>query len=521
MTKGDGAKSFGSCISTRLGAAVTALLLASCGGGDGGGGGPPPPPPANRPPAITSPATANAAENATGTIYTATATDPDGDALTFSLSGGADRAAFSITAAGALSFAQPPDFENPTDADTNNVYLVQISVSDGTTSTTLDLAVTLTNVGPDGFRVRRVATGLQTALYLTAIPDNSGRVLVVQQTGQIRILDPVTNTLAPTPFLDVSGQIATDGERGLLGLALAPDFNATGTFYIFMTDPAGRIQLRRYRTFAGNRDQADPATADTIIDLAHPASNHNGGWLDFGPDGNLYAALGDGGGGGDPANNAQNLNVLYGKIIRIDPRTDSFPADPLRDYAIPAGNPFTAGGGAPEIWALGLRNPFRNSFDPPTGNLWIGDVGEIQREEINLMRPTDAGANFGWRIMEGTLVFSGTPNASLVPPVAEYSRGAGPREGRSVTGGYVYRGPVEALRGNYFFADFAANNIWSLPIARISIGTTIPSSQFTLRNAAFAPDAGTIGRIASFGLDQAGNLYLVDYNGQIFRVEAT
>lgn len=513
MTKG-----IGSCISTRLGGGVIALLLAtSCGGGSSGGG--TPPPPANRAPAFTSPATANAAENSSGTIYTAAATDPDGNALTFSLSGGADRARFAITAAGALSFAQPPDFEDPADADANNIYLVQIAVSDGATSTVLDLAVTVTNVGPDGFRVRRVGTGLGNAVDLTAIPDGSGRFLVVQQFGVIRILNPATGTLAPTAFLDVSGQVSTTGERGLLGLALAPDFNATGTFYVFLTDPNGRIQIRRFRTFAGNRDQADPATGDTIFDLAHPLTNHNGGWLSFGPDGMLYAAIGDGGGGGDPSNNGQTTGVLYGKIIRIDPRTDAFPADALRDYAIPAGNPFAAAGGSPEIWAYGLRNPFRNSFDITTGNLWIGDVGEGAREEINLMRPTDAGANFGWRIMEGTAVFNGTPNASLVAPIAEYLHGSGPREGNSVTGGLVYRGPVEALRGNYFFADFIRPNIWSIPVARVALGQTIPSAQFRLRNADFTPLAGTITNVACFATDAAGNLYILDYDGEVYVVE--
>jgi glucose/arabinose dehydrogenase len=511
-------KGLDSCISVRLGATVVALLLASC-GGDTGGGMAPPPPGGNRPPAITSPAAANAAENSNGTVYTATATDPDGNALTFSLSGGADRALFSISGGGALSFAQPPDFENPADADVNNVYQVQLAVSDGMTSTTFDLSLTVTNVGPDGFQVRRVGTGFTAPLYITAIPDGSGRMLVVEQAGLIRILDPATGTVAPTPFLNVSALTATTGERGLLGLALGPDFNATGTFYVFMTDTAGHIQLRRYRTFAANRNQADPATADVIFDLVHPQTNHNGGWLDFGPDGMLYAALGDGGGAGDPGNNAQNPNVLYGKLLRIDPRTDAFPADPLRDYAIPAGNPLAAGGGAPEIWALGLRNPFRNSFDLATGNLWIADVGQGAREEIDLMRPTDAGANFGWRIMEGTAIFNGTPTASLVPPVAEYLHGNGPRQGNVVTGGYVYHGPVEALQGNYFFADFAIANIWSIPVARVSLGTTIPSSQFRLRNADFLPTAGTIGNVSSFGVDAAGNLYIVDYGGEIYRVE--
>lgn len=513
------AKGIESCVSVRLGAAVIALLLASCGGGNGGGGGPPPPPPANRPPAITSPATANAAENSNGTVYTATATDPDGNPLTFSLSGGADQARFSITGGGALSFAQPPDFENPADADANNIYLVRLQASDGTASATLDLSLTVTNEGPDAFRVRRVAVSLPEPVYLAPIPDGSGRMLLVQRAGLIRILDPVTATIAATPFLDVTTQTTTDGERGLLGLALAPDFNATGTFYIFLTDPAGNIQVRRYRTFAGNRNQGDPATADIIFNLPHPLTNHNGGWIDFGPDGMLYVAIGDGGGGGDVPNNAQNTNVLYGKMLRIDPRTDAFPGDALRDYAIPPGNPFAAAGGLPEIWAYGLRNPFRNSFDVPTGNLWIGDVGQGQREEIDLMRPTDAGANFGWRIMEGTAVFNGTPTASLVPPVAEYLHGNGPRQGNVVTGGVVYRGPVEALRGNYFFADFGIPNIWSIPVARVVIGQTIPSSEFTLRNAGFTPTAGAITNVSCFALDQAGNLYIVDFTGEVFRVE--
>ena len=492
------------------------LLVAGC-----GGGGNQPPPGPNQPPAITSPATATVAENSAGTIYTATATDPDGDALAFSLSGGADRAAFAITAGGALSFAQLPDFEAPTDADRNNVYLVQIAVSDGTTSAVLDLAVTVTDTGPNAFAVRRVGIGFSEPLYLTGVPDGSGRVFVVEKVGRIRILNPATGTTAATPFLDLTGQISTVGERGLLGLAAAPDFAATGTFYVFLTNLVGTIEVRRYRTLAGNRDVADPATGDVIVSILHlGASNHNGGWLEFGPDGMLYMATGDGGGSGDPDNNAQNVNALLGKILRIDPRSDAFPADPQRDYAIPAGNPFAQGGGRPEIWALGLRNPFRASFDPLTQNLWIGDVGQNAREEIDLMRPADGGANFGWPNFEGTALFDGPAIIGLVPPVAEYLHGVGgPREGFVVTGGYVYRGPVESLRGHYIFADFAIANIWSIPAAQVSLGTTISSGQFVLRNADFAPNAGTIDNISSFGVDQAGNLYIVDFQGEIFRIE--
>jgi hypothetical protein len=497
----------------------TSLFLSGCGGGGGGGTPTPTPtPPANVAPNFTSAASTNAAENSAGTVYTATANDPNGDPLTFSLAGGADQARFQITPQGALSFVAPPDFEAPTDGDGNNIYLVRIAVSDGSLSSTLDLSVTVTNVGPDAFRVTRVGTGFASPVFLAPMPDQTGRVFVVERGGRIRLLNPASG--ATSVFLDITGQTTTDGENGLLGFATAPDFTASGTFYIFLTNLAGDLEIRRYQTFPNQRDLANPATADAILIVPHPgASNHNGGWIGFGNDGLLYIATGDGGGGGDPANNAQNINVLLGKMLRIDPSVDDFPADPARDYRIPSGNPPSAGGRA-EIWALGLRNPYRNSFDPVTGNLWIGDVGQGAREEIDLMRPQDGGANFGWRILEGTLPFNGTPTASLVPPVAEYSHGTGPREGRSVTGGHVYRGPVESLQGQYYFGDFISGNIWSIRLAQVSLGTTIPSSAFTLRRADFTPNAGAIGNISSFGVDQAGNLYIVDFDGEIFRVEA-
>jgi glucose/arabinose dehydrogenase len=496
------------------------LALASCGGGGYGGSGNPPPS-ANRPPAFTSPATASVPENSAGTVYTATASDPDGNVLTFSLSGGADRGRFSITAAGALSFVDPPDFEAPDDADANNVYLVQISASDGTNSVTLDLAVTVTNLGPDSFRVTRVGTGFAAPIDIAALPDGTGRILVVERAGRIRILNPASGAILPTPFLDITGQTTTDGERGLLGLALAPDFQASGIFYIFLTNLAGNIEIRRYHTLAGNRDQADPASADLILAIPHPGfSNHNGGWIAFGPDDFLYLGIGDGGGSGDPNGNGQNRNTLLGKILRIDPAGDSFPADPNRDYRIPAGNPFAGGGGAAEIWAYGLRNPFRASFDGATGNLWIGDVGQGAREEVDLMRPQDGGANFGWNVVEGTLNFTGPPQAGFTPPVTEYSHGTGPRQGRSITGGRVYRGPVEGLRGQYVFADFISGNIWSLPVRWVSLGTTVSSDRFFLRRPDFTPNAGTLNNIVAFGADTVGNLYMVSLGGDIFRLEA-
>lgn len=502
-----------------LAAAMFALLaMSGCSGGTSGASSGPPQQ-SNRPPVFTNAGPINVTENTTGTIFTAQASDPDGNALIFSLAGGADQGRFSITSGGALSFVVPPDFENPADADGNNVYLVRIQVSDGITSATLDLAVNVTNDGPDGFRVRRVAGGFASPLFLTAVPDGSGRVFVVERSGRIRILDPVSGVIAQIPFLDIVGQTTTDGERGLLGFALAPDFAASGTFYVYLTNLAGNSELRRYRTLPGNRDRADPATADLILTFAQPFANHNGGWIGFGPDGFLYVASGDGGSAGDPQNNAQNTNSLLGKILRLDVASDAFPTDPARDYAIPPGNPFAASGGRPEIWAYGLRNPYRASFDPITGNLWIGDVGQGAIEEIDLMRPGDGGANFGWRVVEGTQNFTGPPQPGFVPPVAEYGHGSGPRQGNSVTGGHVYRGPVEALRGQYIFGDFVTGNLWSFPVARIAIGTTLPSSEFTLRNTDFTPAQGTIGNIASFGVDQVGNLYIVDFDGEIYRIE--
>ena len=250
--------------------AAAALTIAGCGGGMGGGGGGGGQPQMNRPPAFTSAATVSVPENSTGTIYTATATDPDGNPLTFSLSGGADRTDFSISAAGALSFVATPDFEAPADADGNNIYLVQISVSDGMTSAVLDLAVTVTNGGSDAFAVRRVGVGFAQPLFVAPVPDGSGRVFVVEKAGRIRILNPQTGAINALPFLDIRGAISTDSERGLLGLATAPDFATTGTFYVHLTNLAGDIEIRRYQTLAGNRDLANPATADVILVVRAP-----------------------------------------------------------------------------------------------------------------------------------------------------------------------------------------------------------------------------------------------------------
>ncbi|MDI9239160.1 PQQ-dependent sugar dehydrogenase [Lysobacter sp. LF1] len=496
------------------------LLLAACGGGGGGSDDPVPGTPTNLPPTFTSSASATVAEDTSGVFYTAVATDPERATVTYSLSGGADQARFRITPQGALSFFSPPDFENPTDVNNDNIYLVTIAATDGTQTSTLALTVTVTDVTGAPLRVRRVVSGMNFPLFLAPVPDTTGRVFVVERGGRIRIVDPATGAIAATPFLDVTGQLALDGERGLLGFATAPDFATSGRFYVYLTVTDGTIEVRRYQTVNNNRDQADPASGDAILRIAHPRNNHNGGWLGFGNDGYLYVGVGDGGGAGDPDENAQNRNRLLGKMLRIDPTSDDFPADANRDYAIPASNPFAVSGGAPEVWAYGLRNPFRNSFDPITGNLYIGDVGQDNVEEIDLMRPSDGGANFGWPIMEGTRVYLGPATTpGLTAPVAEYAHGTGPREGGSVTGGFVYRGTLESLRGEYIFGDFVVPNVWSITSSRLLPGSTVASSTFRLRNADFTPNAGAINNVVSFGVDVANNLYIVDFDGEVFVIE--
>lgn len=491
---------------------AASMILTSCGDDDDA-------PAPNSPPTFTSAATANVAENATGAVYTATATDPDGNALTYTISGGADAARFAITGAGALSFVTSPDFEAPADANGDNIYEVTLAVSDGVASVTLPLRITVTDASAGAFRVRRVTNALAQPLFLTAVPDSSGRVLVVEREGRVRIVTPATGAIAATPFLDVSAEVATDGERGLLGLALAPDFTTSGRLYVYLTAADGAIELRRYTTLAGNRDQADPASADLLLRIPHPRSNHNGGWIGFGKDGLLYMATGDGGGADDPDGNGQNKSTLLGKMLRLDVSRDDFPADDARDYGIPAANPFATSGGAPEVWLYGLRNPFRNSFDRTTGNLWIGDVGQGAIEEIDLVRTSESGLNMGWPLYEGTRANTGSDPAGITMPVAQYGHGSGPLQGNSITGGYVYRGPVEALQGQYVFADFVSGNLWTVPAASLPQGTTGASSLFTNRNADFAPDAGTIGSVTSFGEDQSGNLYIMSIGGSVWVIE--
>lgn len=486
---------------------LAAPMLTSCGGGGGASA----PPVANLAPVFTSAQTASIAENTTA-AYQAAANDANGDALTFAIDGGADAALFSITPAGALRFNAAPDYDLPGDTDGDNVYAVRLRVGDGSASATQAVNVTVTN-SREGIAVARVGTGFDQPLFLLGIPGSSD-VYVLQKAGQVYRLTPTTGAKT---LLFTIGNLSTDGERGLLGMALLPNPANSDRFMIYCTNAAGNIEIREYIFPAPGF--APPLQA--TLSIPHPgANNHNGGSMAFGPDGYLYVGVGDGGGAGDPGNNAQNPNSRLGKILRIKVVEDPYAGASVptnEDFLKPApGNPYLGGGGDPYVYALGLRNPFRTSFFGST--LVIGDVGQGAVEEIDLLTTTQPGTNFGWRFKEGTQAYSGTPSGGLTDPVAEYGHGSGPRQGNSITGGYVYRGPVTSLRDQYVFADFISGNIWSVPWSSLAAGRTLASSRFARRNEDFAPDAGTLNSIASFGEDSAGNLFLVSIGGDIFMV---
>lgn len=497
---------------SRISLAVLCVVLAACGGGGSGGGGG-----GTAAPVITSAATATAAENTSASVYTVAATDADSTGLTYGLSAAGDAGDFTINATtGAVSFVRSPNFEWPADANRDNVYELTVTASDGVNTTSRAVSLTVENRA-GRVSTRRVALGFSSPVFVLGRGDGTDRILVAEKGGLVKVLDPVTGLTEAGDFLDVRGVISTDNERGLLGLALAPDFATSGILYACMTAADGAVQVRKFTVSGG----VAAGTGDVILSVPHgTANNHNGGWIGFDAAGNLIVAIGDGGGSGDPEGDAQNTNSLLGKILRIDPRSDAYPADASRDYAIPAGNPFASGsGGAPEVWHWGLRNPFRNSFDKTTGNLYIGDVGQGAMEEIDLARPTDPGLNFGWNIREGTLPYAAGSTAGLTEPVIAYAQGTGPLQGRTVIGGYVYRGPVTSLRGQYVFGDFINRRLWSVAAASIVQGATLSGAQFTDRTSAFAPAAGVIGMMTSFGEDDLSNLYIIDYDGEIFMVD--
>ncbi|MCJ7513881.1 MAG: PQQ-dependent sugar dehydrogenase, partial [Anaerolineales bacterium] len=353
--------------------------------------------------------------------------------------------------------------------------------------------------------VQPVASGLQQPVFITHAGDGSERLFISERAGRIRILSG--GTLGATPFLDIRSKVASGGgEQGLLGLAFHPDFGSNGQFFIYYTNLSGGIVVARYQV-SGDPDLADAASESILLAVPKSATNHNGGMLAFGPDGYLYVATGDGGGAGDPNGNAQSLTTLLGKILRLD-------VDAGTPYAIPSDNPLASSGDPAvrkEIWAFGLRNPWRFSIDRQTGDVFIADVGQGAREEIDFQSASSTGgANYGWRGMEGSLCYnpsSDCDRTGLTLPVAEYDHGSS--GGCSVTGGYVYRGQEFAqLNGIYLYGDYCSGRIWGLE----RTGGGAWQSALLL---------DTDYNISSFGEDQVGEVYFTDLSsGQVLRIVA-
>ncbi len=361
---------------------------------------------------------------------------------------------------------------------------------------------------PTGLTVGlQVVATVPKPVLVTAPKGDTTRLFIVSQAGRIRVVK--NGSLLPAPFLDISSQVSTGGEQGLLGLAFHPGFATNRKLYVNFTDVNGATVIREYRASATSPDTVAAGSGRTILRIAQPYENHNGGMLAFGRDGFLYIGMGDGGSGGDPQSRAQNTGVLLGKMLRIDVNGTSGSLQ----YRIPATNPYVGRTGRDEIWQRGLRNPWRFSFDRANGNLWIGDVGQGTYEEVDRAVRTSTGpakgANWGWSVMEGRHCFkpsSGCSTAGKRMPLVEYSH-AGSR--CAVTGGYVYRGTaITALRGWYVFGDYCSGEAWA-----IAANATGQAGMVRILG------AGSGRLISGFGEDAAGELYLCDLaSGTVYRL---
>ncbi|MBX9736422.1 MAG: PQQ-dependent sugar dehydrogenase [Phycisphaerales bacterium] len=425
---------------------------------------------------------------------------------------------------------------------------VAAQLSECSRSVTATLAVAAGLIAPLAFTTgssaqtiastRVIGAGLVRPIYVTHAPNDPTRIFIIEKQGIIRIADinqtTGAYTLRTTPFLNidpiVTGGTTANSEQGLLGLAFHPNYPTDPRFFVNYTAVAGAgdTNIASY-TVSADPNVANASSSDVIMTFDQPQTNHNGGWIGFGPDGFLYIATGDGGNANDagpghtePGGNSQDrTSNRLGKMLRVDVSGDDFPADNVRDYRIPASNPFVSSGNDAEIWAFGLRNPWRPSFDRQTGDLWIADVGQDAFEEINFQPasgPGVAGRNYGWRCYEGNNQFNfdsvcqAAPANSFTFPVLTYGRSLG----CSITGGYVYRGcAIPALRGAYFYADFCANTIRTFRLN--SSGAVIDQVD---RTAQLAPGGGlSITAITSFGEDALGELYICDQTGgEIFKI---
>ena len=375
------------------------------------------------------------------------------------------------------------------------------------------LALLLTLPAAAGPYLKKVADGFERPLWAGMPADDDQHLWVMEQAGTVWIIDRATGQRLAEPFLRLNDQVSRKGnEEGLLGLAFAPDFQQSGRCYVNFTDKQKHTRIVRLTAAGPGRLVADPASAEVLLTFEQPWENHNGGWICFGPDGFLYIGNGDGGSGNDPRNAAQRLDTLLGKILRID-------VSPAKGYAIPKDNPLANQPGAkPEIWAYGVRNPWRCSFDRQTGDFWMGDVGQNRWEEINFQPAGHGtGANYGWRLREADHPTpepqtGGDKPAGAVDPIYSYAHGPGKTDGMSVTGGYVCRGPVKSLQGRYIFGDYQNGRWWSF------VQQKGKATDFRDHTEEIKPEAGRVNLIASFAEDNQGNLFLVDHTGPVYQI---
>ncbi len=413
-----------------------------------------------------------------------------------------------LAVAAALFVACPGDSQLPAEPTALTTSTLQVALPPPPMSPQPDPA----SAEPPPLALEPVSDDLDFPLFLTSPPGDE-RLFIVERAGLIRILS--AGSLLPQPFLDISDLTRTDGERGLLGLAFHPDYGRNGRFFVHYSGAEdGDTRLAEYHVSA-RPNQADPSSGRLLLTVEQPASNQNGGMVTFGPDGYLYLALGDGGASGDRFNNGQNPATLLGSLLRLD--VDG-PSDGGRAYGIPPDNPFADGRtqrgvrGAPEVWAYGLRNPWRFAFDLEAGLIYLADVGQNAREEINVAPTTAAGLNYGWPILEGSRCFRPRQDCSqegLVLPVLEYEAGEG---NCGVIGGYVYRGTrIPGLPGTYFYGDLCGGWVRSF---RFDLGRGLSDTRD------YSDRFSDLGQIVSFGQDAVGELYVLSADGDVHRVTA-
>jgi hypothetical protein len=465
--------------------AALCFALGSCGGAGSST-------PANPALVITSPSATSVVENSNGVVYQATATDANGDPVSFSLSG-SDAARFSISNMGEVSFVSPPNFERPTDTEGDNVYTIQVSASDGKATVSQAVAITVTN-SKEGVDVQRVATGFIHPVSIVTMPGQS-QLMVAERSGAIYIYDPATQQR--TLYATVEG-LTADAGQGILSIAVQPNFTTRHIVYALVAR-GGTVAVRQIFNNGG------PTSWLEFNVGAHTSySNDVGGWLGFGSDGLLYVATGDAGGTSDPSGSAQNSASLFGKLLSFSPAA----FDAFSGASVPA--PIV-----PTLLARGLHYPIGGSFY--TGGLLLPDRGQSQREKVSALALT-AGTvdNLGWPYREGTYINLAGEPSGLIAPVLEYEHGNGTYAGQQIVGGVVYQGSNVSLAGTYVFLD-VSGAIFTVPLASLQRGSTAPTSAFERRDLDFTPASGKITQPVSVVQGAAGAIYIACDNGDIFR----